>query len=58
MLDHLSLMVLDALLIAVFFTFLWKREAKERWLYFWKVFGALLVGAIVLGWVMYPFPHS
>ncbi len=57
MLDHLSLMVLDALLIAVFFTFLWKREPKERWLYFWKVFGALVVGAIVLGWVMYPFPH-
>ena len=58
MLDHLSLMVLDALLIAVFFSFLWKREGKERWLYFWKVFGALVVGAIVLAWVMYPFPRG
>ena len=58
MLDHLSLMVLDALLIAVFFSFLWKRDRQERWHYFWKVFGALVVGAIVLGWVMYPFPLS
>ena len=58
MLDHLSLMVLDALLIAVFFSFLWKRDRQERWRYFWKVFGALVVGAIVLGWVMYPFPLS
>ncbi|HVN76712.1 MAG TPA: hypothetical protein VMT19_10380 [Thermoanaerobaculaceae bacterium] len=58
MLDHLSLMVTHALLIAVFFSFLWKRETGERWRYFLKVFGALVVGAIVLGWVMYPFPHS
>ena len=56
MLAHLSLMVLHALLIAVFFSFLWKRDSKERWRYFWKVFGALVVGAVVLGWVMYPFP--
>ena len=58
MLDHLSLMVLHGLLIAVFFSFLWKRDKKERWHYFWKVFGALVVGAIVLGWVRYPFPLS
>ena len=56
MLYHLSLMVLDALLIAVFFSFLWKRERQERWRYFWKVFAALVVGAIALGWAMYPFP--
>ena len=58
MLDHLRLMVLDALLIAIFFAFLWKQVRRERWLYFWKVFGALVLGAIALGWVMYPFPHS
>ena len=56
MVDHLTLMVLDALLIAVFFSFLWKREKRERMMYFWKVFGALVLGAIVLGWLMYPFP--
>ncbi len=57
MLDHLTLMVLHALLIAVFFSFLWKQGRGERWIYFLKVFGALVVGAIALGWLMYPFPH-
>jgi hypothetical protein len=57
MLDHLSLMALDALLIAVFFSFLWKPDGRERWRYFLKVFAALLLGAIALGWLMYPFPR-
>jgi cytochrome bd-type quinol oxidase subunit 2 len=58
MLDHLFLMSLDALLIAIFFSFLWKHDRRERWRYFWKVFGALLLGAIALGWLMYPFPRG
>lgn len=58
MLDHLSLMTLHALLIAVYFTFLWKPGRRERWLYFWKVFGALMGGAVALGWLMYFFPRS
>lgn len=58
MLDHLLLMALDALLISVFFSFLWKRDSHERWRYFWKVFGALLLGAVALGWLMYPFPRG
>ena len=56
MVDHFSLLVLDALLIAVFFAFLWKQGAKERWRYFWKVFLALVLGAIAVGWLMYPIP--
>lgn len=55
--DHLSLMTLHALLIAVYFSFLWKAGRRERWLYFWKVFGALMVGAVALGWLMYFFPR-
>lgn len=58
MLDHLTLMVLDALLIAIFFSFLWKRDKQERLVYFLKVFGALVLGAIALGWLMYPFPRG
>jgi hypothetical protein len=58
MLDHLSLMVLDAFLIAVFFSFLWKRDRRERWRYFWKVFGLLLLGAIAFAWLIYPFPRT
>lgn len=56
--DHFSLLVAHALLIAVFFSFLWKRERQERWRYFWKVFGALVLGAVVVGWLMYPFPRG
>jgi cytochrome bd-type quinol oxidase subunit 2 len=58
MLDHLLLMVLHALLIAVFFSFLWKHDRRERWRYFLKVFAALLLGAVALGWIMYPFPRG
>lgn len=58
MLDHLTLMILDAFLIAVFFTFLWKKERRERWMYFFKVFGALVLGAIALAWLMFPFPRG
>lgn len=57
MLDHFSLLTLDAFLIAVFFSFLWKQGKRERWIYFWKVFLALVAGAVALGWLMYPFPR-
>lgn len=55
--DHFSLLVTHALLIAIFFSFLWKREGAERWRYFWKVFAALVLGAVALGWLMFPFPR-
>lgn len=57
MFDHFALLVLDALFIAVFFSFLWKPTGRERWRYFWKVLGALVLGAIALGWLMFPFPR-
>ena len=57
MLDHLSLMVLHAFLIAVFFAFLWKRDPRERWRYLLKVFAVLALGAVALGWLMFPFPR-
>lgn len=53
MVDHFSLLVLHALLIAVFFAFLWKQGARERWRYFIKVFALLVAGAVALGWIMY-----
>jgi len=55
--DHFALLVLQALLIAVFFAFLWKEDAPQRLRYFGKVFAALVLGAIVLGWLMLPFPR-
>ncbi|WP_152543955.1 hypothetical protein [Thermoanaerobaculum aquaticum] len=57
MADHFTLMTLHALLLAAFFSFLWKRDAAERRRYFLKVFLILLLGAVGVGWLMYPFPR-
>jgi len=55
--DHFTLMLLHALLIAVFFSFLWKPERRERVRYFWKVLAILALGAVAVGWLMFPFPR-
>ncbi|MGC8916491.1 MAG: hypothetical protein ACP5NF_05875 [Thermoanaerobaculum sp.] len=56
MADHFTLMTLHALLLATFFSFLWKRDGERR-RYFFKVFLILLLGAVAVGWLMYPFPR-
>lgn len=55
--DHFLLLVVQAVLIAVFFSFLWKRDPRERLRYFFKVLAALVLGAVALGWLMLPFPR-
>lgn len=57
MVDHLTLMTLHALLLSIFFSFLWKKDPKERRKYLVKVFLLLLLGAVAVGWLMYPFPR-
>jgi len=54
--DHVSLMVWHALLVAVFFAFLWRNDGRERKRLFFKVFGIMVGIGLVLGWLMYPFP--
>jgi hypothetical protein len=54
--DHFLLLVWHALLVAVFFAFLWRSEPRERRNLFVKTFLIMMVGAIVLGWLMFPFP--
>lgn len=56
MVDHLYLMIWHALLVATFFAFLWRRNARDRAVLFVKAFLIMTVGAVVLGWLMYPFP--
>jgi hypothetical protein len=55
-LDHFLLMVWEAVLISVFFGFLWKGPGAERKRFIVKALIVLVVGAVALGWVMYPFP--
>jgi len=54
--DHLLLMVWHALLVAVFFAFLWRSTAVGRRDLFLKTFLIMVGGAAALGWLMFPFP--
>lgn len=53
---HLLLLLWHALLVSVFFAFLWRPTARERRLLFLKTFLIMVVGGLFLGWLMYPFP--
>ena len=54
--DHFLLLLWHALLISVFFAFLWRREARDRRILFLKTFLIMVVGGLLAGWLMYPFP--
>ena len=54
--DHFLIMTLYALLISLFFALLWRSETRERAGLFVKLFLALVVGALAVAWLMYPFP--
>ena len=53
--NHITLMFIYAALTALFFALLWK-EPHERRRFFLIVFCSLFFGAVVAGWLMYPFP--
>ena len=54
--DHFLILTLYALLISVFFALLWRSGRRERVSLFVKLFLALVVGALAVAWLMYPFP--
>ena len=54
--DHLALLLWHALLVSVFFAFLWRSTAVGRRNLFFKTFLIMVVGGALLGWLMYPFP--
>jgi hypothetical protein len=54
--DHLLLMLWHALLVSVFFAFLWRSTSTGRRRLFLKTFLIMAVGSTLLGWLMYPFP--
>ena len=58
MMTHLNLMVLYAALLGLFFAVLWRRDRREQLKLFLQIFLGLVVGAIVVGWLMYPFPSG
>jgi hypothetical protein len=56
--SHFNLMVAYALLLAAFFSLLWRRERRDQVKLFLQLFLGLVVGAIALAWLMYPFPSG
>lgn len=56
--SHLALMASYALLIAAFFALLWRRERKDRLRLFLQIFASMMLGAVLLGWLMYFFPSG
>lgn len=56
--SHFFLMVVYALLISVFFTFLWRNEPRQQVKLFLQLFLGLVGGGILVAWLMYPFPSG
>lgn len=56
--SHGLLMSLYALLVSVFFAVLWKRDRKKQLKLFLQLFLGMVGGALLLAWLMYPFPSG
>lgn len=56
--SHFLLMVTYAALISVFFSALWKRSWRDQVKLFLQMFLGLVLGALALAWLMYPFPSG
>ena len=54
--SHLTLMVIFSLCLSTVFAALLREEAREQLIIGAKMFGAMIAAALVLGWLMYPFP--
>ncbi|MGE5234169.1 MAG: hypothetical protein ACM3OB_08655 [Acidobacteriota bacterium] len=56
--SHFVLMVVYALLISVFFAFLWRQTARERLKLFLQLMLGLVGGGLLIAWLMFPFPSG
>jgi uncharacterized membrane protein YfcA len=54
--SHFLLMVAYALLVALFFALLWRRERRAQIQLFLQVFLGMVLGGLAVAWLMYPFP--
>lgn len=56
--SHFLLMNVHALVVAIFFAALWRRDRREQVKLFLQVFLSMVVGGLLLAWLMYPFPSG
>jgi hypothetical protein len=54
--SHLLLLTLFAFFVSLIFAAIAKDDVREQLRFGGLMFGGFLVSAIVLGWLMYPFP--
>jgi membrane-bound acyltransferase YfiQ involved in biofilm formation len=54
--SHLVLMVLFAFFVSLVFALLSKNDPREQVRFGGMMFAGFLAAAIILGWLMYPFP--
>ena len=56
MTDHFLVMALFAFFVSLVFAVIAKDDVREQLRFGGLMFAGFLVSAIVLGWLMYPFP--
>ncbi len=54
--SHVLLLALFAFFVSLVFAVIAKDEAREQLRFGGLMFGGFLAAAVVLGWLMYPFP--
>jgi hypothetical protein len=54
--SHFLLMLVFAFFVALVFAFLMKDEPRDQLRFGAIAFGGFIVGALVIGWLMYPLP--
>jgi hypothetical protein len=54
--SHLVLLVLFAFFVSLIFAVIAKDDAREQFRFGGMMFAGFLASAVVLGWLMFPFP--
>jgi heme/copper-type cytochrome/quinol oxidase subunit 4 len=54
--SHFVLLMIFSFLVALVFAMLLRDEPREQLRFGGIVFGGFVVSAVLLGWLMYPFP--
>jgi hypothetical protein len=55
--SHLLSLLVFSTLVSLVFAILLREEGKDRLRFALMTFGAFVLSGVVVGWLMYPFPH-
>lgn len=55
--SHLLALIVFSTLVSVVFAMLLREDRKARVRFALMTFGAFVLSAVVVGWLMYPFPN-